>query len=205
MRPPVVAEALVAAVAPPNDYESIAGDLHEEYLRYVRLGSTMAANRWYWSQALLSIPSLLSYSRARRSALHAIGIGLTALGVLIAMLLATVPINALLDAIFRNANWPPAVSFCAYWTDGVVFGTVLALLVRSGGVRLAFWAASFLVLAFVVPALLGFPSSQAPAPAWVLLAGMIPAMCAGAGLYQVGIRHGIVSHIINRRRTKKLT
>jgi hypothetical protein len=188
MRPPVVAEALVAAVAPPNDYESIAGDLHEEYLRCVALRSARAANRWYWSQVLFSIPSLLSYSRARRSVLHAIGAGLTALGVLIAMLLATVPINALLDGIFGSGNWPPSVSFCAYWTDGVVFGAVLALLVRNGGVRLAFWTASFLVLAFVVPALLGFPSSQATPPAWVLLGGMIPAMCAGAGLYQVGIR-----------------
>jgi hypothetical protein len=205
MRPPVIAEALIAAVAPPNDYESIAGDLHEEYLCYARLRSTRAANRWYWSQVLLSIPSLLSYSRARRSALHAISIGLIALGVLVAMLLATVPINALLDAIFGLANWPPTASFCAYWTDGVVFGTVLAMLVRSGGVRLAFWAASFLVLAFVVPALLGFPSSQAPPPAWVLLAGMIPAMCAGAGVYQVGIRHGIVSRIVKRPRPKSLT
>ncbi|HEY2474175.1 MAG TPA: permease prefix domain 2-containing transporter [Candidatus Cybelea sp.] len=185
MRPPVVAEALVAALAPPNDYESIAGDLHEEYLRCARLSGRRAANRWYWSQVLRSIPWLLSYSRVRRSALRAIRVGLTALGVLIAMILATIPINALLDAIFGRANWPGAVSFCAYWTDGVVFGAFLALLVRSGGVRLAFGAASFLVLAFAVPALLGFPSSQAPLPAWVLLGGMIPAMCAGAGLYQV--------------------
>jgi hypothetical protein len=118
------------------------------------------------------------------------------------MLLATVPINAFLDAIFGSENWPPTVSFCAYWGDGVVFGTLLAMLVRSGGVRLAFSAASFLVLAFVVPALLGFPSSQAPPPAWVLLGGMIPAMCAGAGLYQVGIRHGIVLRVMNRPRPK---
>jgi hypothetical protein len=192
MRPPVVAEALVAAVAPLNDYESIAGDLHEEYLRYARVGSRRAANRWYWSQVLLSIPSMLSYSRAHRSALHAIGIGITAVGVLIAMLLATVPIDALLDAIFGSAHWPPTVSFCAYWTDAVVFGAVLALLVRSGGIRLAFYAALLLVLAFAVPALLGFPSSQAPFPAWILLGGVIPAMCAGAALYQVAVRRGIV-------------
>ena len=198
MRPPVVAEALVAAIAPPNDYESIAGDLHEEYLCCARLSNRRVANRWYWSQVVLSIPGMLSYSRVHRSALHAIGIGLTAVGVLIAMLLATLPINALLDAMFGSANWPPAVSFCAYWTDGAVFGAVLALLVRSGGMRLALWTASFLVLAFVIPALIGFPSSQAPFPAWVLLWGIIPAMCAGAGLYQVGVRRGIVSRVINR-------
>lgn len=205
MKPPVVAEALVAALASPNDYESIAGDLHEEYLCYAHLSGRRAANRWYWSQVLLSIPWMLSYSRAHRSALHAFGIGLTAIAVLIAMVLATVPINALLDAIFGSASWPPAVSFCAYWTNGAVFGAVLALLVRGGGMRLAFWTASFFVLPFVVPALLGFPSSQAPPPAWVLLGGVIPAMCAGAGLYQVGIRHSIVARIINRPPTKRLT
>ncbi|HTA55933.1 MAG TPA: hypothetical protein VK755_14410 [Candidatus Acidoferrales bacterium] len=191
MRPPIVAEAIVAAVAPPGDYESIAGDLHEEYLRYACLSGRRAANRWYWSQVLLSIPWMLSYSRARRSELHAIGIGLTAVGVLVAMLLATLPINALLDAIFGSANWPLFVPFGAYWIDAAVFGAVLALIVRRGGVRIAFWAASLLVLAFAVPALLGFPSSQAPVWAWVLLGGTVPAMCAGAALYQVVIRRGV--------------
>ncbi|MGA8100244.1 MAG: hypothetical protein WB810_16430, partial [Candidatus Cybelea sp.] len=106
-----------------------------------------------------------------------------------AMLLATVPIDALLQAIVGGlARCPLWVSFCAYWIDAAVFGTVLALIVRSGGVRLAFWAALLLVLAFVVPALLGFPSSQAPLPAWILLGGTVPAMSAGAALYQVGIR-----------------
>ncbi|MGA9418318.1 MAG: permease prefix domain 2-containing transporter [Candidatus Cybelea sp.] len=191
MRPPVVAEALVAAVAPPNDYESIAGDLHEEYLRYARLGGRRAANRWYWSQVLLSIPWMLSYSRAHRSALRAIGLGLIAVGVLVAMLLATLPINALLDAIFGSSNWPLSVQLCADWIDAAIFGAVLALIVGSGGVRIAFWAALLLVLAFAVPALLGFPSSQAPVWAWILLGGAVPAMCAGAALYQVLIRHGI--------------
>jgi hypothetical protein len=98
MRPPVVAAALIAAFAPPNDYESIAGDLHEKYFRYAHCSTTRAANRWYWSQVLLSIPSLLSYSRVRRSALQAAGVGVAILAVLMAMLLATVPINALLES-----------------------------------------------------------------------------------------------------------
>lgn len=205
MKPPVVAEALVAAFAPPNDYESIAGDLHEEYRRYARVGGKRAANRWYWSQVLLSIPWLLSYSRVHRSAMRSIGVGLTVIAVLIAMLLATVPINALLQTIFGSlARCPLSVSFCVYWIDAAVFGTLLAMIVRSGGARLAFWAALLLVLAYGVPAILGFPSSQAPLPAWILLGGTVPAMCAGAALYQVGIRHGIVSRIINRPRTKRL-
>jgi hypothetical protein len=191
MRPPAVAEALIAAIAPPNDYESVAGDLHEEYVRYARLSSTGAANRWYWSQTLLSIPSLLSYSRAHRSALRAVGVAFTVLAVIVAMLLATVPLNMLLKAIFGNlSRCPVSVWFCADWIDAAVFGALLALIVRSGGVRLAFWAAMLLVLAYGVPALLGFPSSQAPLLAWVLLGGTVPAMCAGAGLYQVAMRRG---------------
>ncbi|MFY9720444.1 MAG: hypothetical protein WAK16_12465, partial [Candidatus Cybelea sp.] len=146
-----------------------------------------------------------TYSRARRSALHAIGIGLIAVGVLIAMLLATVPINALLHASFGSENWPLSVQFCADWMDAGIFGAVLALLVRNGGVRLAFWTASLLVLAFAVPALLGFPSSQAPLWAWILLGGTVPAMCAGAAFYQVGIRHRIASRIMRPPGTKKLT
>jgi hypothetical protein len=191
MRPPVVAAALIAAVAPPNDYESIAGDLHEEYFRCAQCSTTGTANRWYWSQVLLSIPSLLSYSRVRWSALQAAGVGVTVLAVLTAMLLATVPINALLEAIFgSSARWPPWVLFGADWTDATVFGAILALIVR-GGVRLAMWAALLLVFSFVIPALLGFPSSQAPLPAWVLLWGTVPAMCTGAGLYQAATRCGM--------------
>jgi hypothetical protein len=102
------------------------------------------------------------------------------------MLLATVPINALLDAMFGSlTRCPPLVWFGACWVDAATFGAVLALIVRSGGVRVAFYAAMFLVLCFVTPALLGFPASQAPLAAWILLWGTVPAMCVGAGLYQV--------------------
>ena len=189
MKPPVFAEALIAAATPPADYESIAGDLHEEYVGYARSSGTSAANRWYWSQELRSIPWLLSYSRTHRSLLGRAGVGLTAIAVHLAMLLATVPINALLDATFGSVTrCPPSVWFGACWVDAATFGAVLALIVRSGGVRLAFFAALFLVLCFVIPALLGFPSSQAPVASWVLLGGTVPAMCAGAGLYQVFVR-----------------
>lgn len=189
MRPPIAAQMVVAALAPAQDFESIAGDLHEEYLPRARECGAKAANRWYWSQVLLSAPSLLSYSRKRRSALHTVGIGFVAVAVLIAMLLATVPINALLQFTFGSLDrCPLAVSFGADWLDAAVFGALLALIVRNGGVQLAFCAAALLVLAFAVPALLGFPSSQAPLFAWLLLGGTVPAMCAGAGLYQAAVR-----------------
>lgn len=189
MKPPAVAAAIVAALSPPDDYESIAGDLHEEYLRQARLTSSDAANRWYWLQVLRSIPFLLFYSRAPRSLSRVAGAGVIVIFVLVAMLLATIPIDAALAWIFGDVTRCPGwVSFCADWFDAGIFGALLALIVRSGGVRLAFWAALLLVLAFAIPALLGFPSSQAPLPAWVLLGGSIPAMCAGAALYQVARR-----------------
>jgi hypothetical protein len=189
LRPPLLAEMLVAVATPPNDYESVAGDLHEEYLRRAASAGTSDANRWYWSQVLRSIPSLLRYSRVRRSALQTTGVALTVLVVLATMLLATVPINAALQAIFGDlARCPLLVWYGADWLDAAAFGALLALIVRSGGVRLAFWAAMLLVLAFAVPALLGFPSSQAPLAAWVLLGGTVPAMCAGACLYQAAVR-----------------
>lgn len=186
MRPPVFAETLVAACAPQADYESIAGDLHEEYLRRAHARNVTEANRWYWSQTLRSLPSLLSYSRAPRSLIRSTGVALIALAVLFAMLLATVPINAMLGALYGDlTRCPLLVDFVAYWMDAAIFGTVLALIVRGGGIRLAFFASLFLVLCFAIPAMLGFPSSQAPLWAWVLLCGTVPAMCAGAGAVRV--------------------
>lgn len=186
MRPPVFAETLVAACTPRADYESIAGDLHEEYLRHAHETNVTAANRWYWSQTLRSLPSFLSYSRASRSLIRLAGVVLIALAVLVAMLLATIPINAMLGLVFGDlSRCPLVVEFVAYWTDAALFGTLLALIVRGAGIRLAFFTALFFVLCYAIPALIGFPSSQAPVWAWVLLCGTIPAMCAGAGAGQV--------------------
>ncbi len=185
MRPPTLAQALVAAAAPESDYEIVAGDLHEEYLRIMYLSGAKAANRWYWAQAVLSIPSLLSYSRSNESALRRIGVALIALAVLLAMFFVVVVIDTLVQTVFgsmdRSARW---LWFCVNWTDAVVFGAILARLVRTDGLRVAFCAALFLVLCFVIPALAGNPDSQAPLAAWIGLLGVIPAMCIGASLYQ---------------------
>ncbi|HVA34258.1 MAG TPA: permease prefix domain 2-containing transporter [Candidatus Baltobacteraceae bacterium] len=188
MRPPIIAEALVAATAPAADFESIAGDLHEQYLCYVRQSGTKDANRWYWAQVLVSMPWLLSYSRSDRSPLRNVAVMLTTLAVLVAMLLATIPIDAALHVLF--GRYPLWALFAADWGDAAAFGAVLALIVGNGGVKVAFYAASFLVLAYLVPALLGFPSSQAPLAAWILLFGAIPAMCAGAVFCRMMIAPG---------------
>jgi hypothetical protein len=185
MRPPTLAQALVAAVAPTNDYEIVAGDLHEEYLHILHARGSTAANRWYWAQALLSIPSLLSYSRSNASVLRRVGIALTALAVLVAMLLVLVAIDTVYQALFgsmdRAPNW---IWVCVDWADAVIFGAILAWLVRTDSLRVAFCAALFLVLCFVVPALAGNPHSQAPLEAWIVLWAVIPAMCIGAGICQ---------------------
>jgi hypothetical protein len=185
MRPPVLAQALIAAAAPTSDYEIVAGDLHEEYVRIMHLRGRKAANRWYWAQAVLSIPSLLSYSRSNRSALRRIGVALIAFAVLVGMLGVIMLIQVIDQMLFgpldRSPEW---VWFCVNYADAALFGAILAWLVRRDGLRVAFWASLFLVLCFVVPALAGHPGSQAPLEAWIQLAGAIPAMCIGAGLYQ---------------------
>ena len=184
MRPPTVAQALVAAVAPATDYEVIAGDLHEEYVRILTTLGATAANRWYWAQALRSIPSLLSYSRSNASALRRIGVAFTAFGALVAMLVFVTAIGMLLRALFGSDSLPVWFWYCIDSGSAVVFGAILAILVRSDGPRVAFGASLFLVACFVVPALAGNPHSQAPLGAWIQLWAVIPAMCIGAGLYQ---------------------
>lgn len=186
MRPPALAEALVAAAAPERDYESITGDLHEEYLRFVLLDGQEVANRWYWSQTLLSIPSLLSYSRSNTSPLRTAGVAVVALVVLVGMLLMLAAIETLLQTIFGSIDRGPAwLWFSMQWFYAALIGAILALSVRTDGLRVAFCTALFLVLCFVVPALAGNPHSRAPLPGWILLCGAVPAMCTGAGLYRI--------------------
>lgn len=185
MKPPVVAHALIAAIAPARDYEIVAGDLHEEYLRIADDRGTTAANRWYWAQTLLSIPSLLSYSRSNPPVLRRISVALIALAVLIAMFAVIAVIDTAVQALFGSMDrFPDWVWFCINYADAIAFGAILAWLVRSDGVRVSFFAALFLVLCFVVPALAGHPGSALSLPAWIMLLTVIPAMCIGAGLYQ---------------------
>lgn len=56
-RPPRLAAWLIATLAPRGEGESAAGDLDEEFERFVldELGSR-GARRWYWRQVLFSLP-----------------------------------------------------------------------------------------------------------------------------------------------------
>lgn len=185
MKPPSLAHALIAAIAPARDYEIVAGDLHEEYLRIADDRGTTAANNWYWAQTLLSIPSLLSYSRSNASMLRRVSVALIALAVLIAMFAVLAAIDTAVPALLGSMNrFPDWVWDCINYGDAVLFGAILAWLVRSDGVRVSFFAALFLVLCFAVPALAGHPGSQLSLAEWIMLLAVIPAMCIGAGLYQ---------------------
>ncbi len=181
VRPPALAQALIAAAAPSSEYEIVAGDLHEEYLRIVSLKGVAAANHWYWTQALLSIPSLLSYSRSNVSVLRGIGVAFTALATLVAMLAVLMAIDTILGSGDRIAGW---MYISINYADAIIFGALLAWLVRPDGLRVTFLASLFLVFCFVVPALAGHRGSEAPLAAWIVLCGGIPAMCIGAGVSQ---------------------
>jgi peptidoglycan/LPS O-acetylase OafA/YrhL len=104
-------------------------------------------------------------------------------------------IEIVIQSVFGSANPGPTWFWlCINYTDAVVFGAILARLVRTDGLRVAFCAALFLVLCFVIPAVAGHPGSQAPLCAWIELGGVIPAMCVGAAVYQiVGRRIGNVT------------
>ena len=189
MRPPAFAQALLSAVAPSHDYEIVAGDLHEEYLSIARSKGAKAANRWYWAQSLLSIPSLLSYSRWNVSAFRRVGITLISLAVLAAFLAVLMAIDTIFGGSNQISTW---AWVCINYLSAIVFGAVLAWIVRTDGVRVTFFASVFLVLCFVVPAVAGHPESQAPLSSWIVLLGAVPSMCIGAAISMV-IRRSIHS------------
>jgi branched-subunit amino acid transport protein len=111
-------------------------------------------------------------------------VALISLAVLVAMLAVTTAIGMLFRTLFDVHRIPDYVWVCVDYADAVVFGAILAWLVRTDGLRVAFFASLFLVVCFVAPALAGNPGSQAPPAGWILLFGAIPTMCFGAGLYQ---------------------
>ena len=184
MRPPGLAQALIAAVASTDDFEIVAGDLHEEYVRVVHSRGAKAADFWYWKQVLRSVPSLLFCHPPTITPLRRVTIALTAFGVLLAMLAAITGIETVVRSLFDPARIPSWTWLFVYYGATVAFGAILARFVRADGLRVTFFASLFLVLCFVIPALAGNPHSQAPLRAWIVLLGAIPTMCLGAGLYQ---------------------
>lgn len=183
MSPPFFARALVAAAAPPADYDVIDGDLYEEYIVRVRTAGVAEANRWYWSQVLRSIPPLLSYSRVGASIRGSLATGAIVVVVLLGMLFLKDLVDELIGRI-SPAHMPEWLYFSLDWLVAAACGLILAALVRTRGVRLALGAALFLLIAFALPILAGV-SPRLPLVAWILLLGAIPAMALGAAAFQV--------------------
>ena len=171
MTPPFVARGLVAAATPPADYESVAGDLYEEHARRVESTGRACADRWYWSQALRSIPWLLSYSRSGRSLAANATTSAIVVGVLFAMLLCKETIDGAIHRVYPDAaHW---IFFLADWLDAALFGAALAAIVRSQGLRLALIASLALVAGFAIPIILGLCAPLRPL-AWLCYSARFP-------------------------------
>ena len=189
MKPPTLAHALLVAATAPSDYESVAGDLEEEYTRISFQSGRSIADRWYWSQALRSLPSLLSFTRTRQSFAR----GTMTVIIVVLGLAAMLMTNELSEGVL--AKWFPTTTgigtwpfFLTGWFNAACFGAIIAAFVRLHSVRIAFFAALFLIIALAVPIALGF-SSPLVTPAWILVFGALPAMCIGAGAYHIAQRH----------------
>jgi putative ABC transport system permease protein len=67
MTPPALARRLLLRLLPPADRSAILGDLDEEFAHVCGEAGPRAARRWYWRQALTSVPSIIRLRhRARR-------------------------------------------------------------------------------------------------------------------------------------------
>ncbi len=185
MNPPIVPRALVTAATPPIDHDSVIGDLHEEYLDRLRSHGRPLADSWYWSQALRSLPALLSYSRSRRSLGARLGTVVTVAVLLLTMLAVNeFAVNVMCSFSNDICTARKLPFYLVGWTDAAVFGAVLVAIVRSQGVRLAIISATALLIAIAVPIALGF-SSPLTISTWLLILGAIPAMGLGAAAYQI--------------------
>jgi hypothetical protein len=185
---PLLARALVAAAAPPDDYESVVGDLHEEYEMRLSEHGRRSADRWYWSQALRSMPPLLTYSRSRNSFIATALATLAVLAILALMLICNEMIDDGLAAIIPSIQhahdgiraWP---FFAVGWSVAAVFGAILVAIFRSRPFRLPLAASLMLIAAIAVPIALGI-SSHLSVLTWMLVLGSMPAMVGGAAMYQ---------------------
>lgn len=194
MTPPAIAEAIIAVSTPPPDYESVSGDLYEEYVRRSRFEGCARADAWYWSQAVGSIPSLLSYSRTSSSAGGMFATALIVLGAIVGMLSANELIGDAIHSVYRTVGgvgaWP---FFLAGWLDAACFGALIAALRRSHGMRLVLISALTLIAFIAVPIALRV-SSPLGAATWILVFGAAVSMSLSGAAYHLARRRFISSH-----------
>lgn len=183
MTPPKGAQALIAICAPPNDRESVLGDLHEEYVRRLQCEDRARADSWYWGQALGSIPSLLSYTRTNGTSSAAFITG----GIVISSILAMMMANELFDDVISTIDRAPhgiglLPFFLAGWITAGCFGGLIAAVRPAHGVRLVLISAATLLAIVGIPIGL-HTSSQLSLQHWLLVAGAAISMIAGGGTY----------------------
>lgn len=185
---PRLAQALVSAATPPADFESVLGDLCEEYAQRRDAMGVRAADRWYWSQAIRSLPFLLSYSRDRSSFVSTLVTCAAVLLGLLAMLVCNELIDdALMLAVPQLGNlggWHVVPFFIVGWLLAAAFGGLIAMALRSRALRAPLAAALGFLALIAVPIALGF-SSQLSVTTWILVIGAVPAMIVGAALLRI--------------------
>lgn len=186
MTPPLLARALVAVATAPAEYGSISGDLHEEYALLAAVHGRAIANRWYWSQAIRSLPSLLGLSRTEGGFLRALCLVLIIAATLVVMLLVGALTNGTLDHLYGGIA-PLWLHFVASWCIAIVAGYFLCATTHSHGVRIAIETSFFFVAAFAVPSLMHISSTLYPLT-WLLLLGVISSMTLGASLQHTARR-----------------
>lgn len=190
MNPPSIALAIVAITAPTADFESICGDLHEEYVRRSAREGQSQADAWYWSQAVRSVPALLSYSRVCQS----LGSLCVTLLVVTFSIIALLSLNELIDdaigTVYHATQglraWPFFLAGC---TEAAVFGALIAALRRSYGMRLVLFSACSLVGFIAIPIVMQ-TSSRLSGETWTLILSAALSMCVGgAAYYSISRRH----------------
>jgi hypothetical protein len=188
MNPPLIARGIVAAVAPPPDYDGVIGDLQEEFVQRAQREGVQEAERWYWSQTMRSIPALLSYTRERSSPSDVLVIPIFILLMIVALLTTNEVLDNIIHSIFRMSSagvtWP---SFVAGWLDAAAFGCIVAAVHTAKGIRLVLACAVSLIAFIALPILFG-TSATLSFTAWMLILGGAIWMVAAGAAYVVARR-----------------
>jgi hypothetical protein len=139
MRPPVLAQLLLWAVAGEGQAEFVAGDLHEEFLQLCTARGRSAGSRWYVRQVLQSAAALLGIRFRSGEAAYlvatvvAVAMPLLLLDQLWSYVYSHVPLK---DGLDRAPGFLAASVVCP-WVCGAVCGSLAQSSRRAVGVALA--------------------------------------------------------------------
>ena len=145
MKPPVLARALLVALAGEAEAECVAGDLEEEFADLSRTRGPCAVNRWYLSQVVRSILPLLrlrvqsgELSRLVLSAMLGVALPLLLLDRLWSLVYSQIPLK---DGVDR-APWFLAVNVLALCLGAAIGGSPARSIHRAASSAIAAIAAA---------------------------------------------------------------